>query len=124
MIETSWGGYYIIDEGPGRQAKLLSIEPGACMSYQAHDHRDELWNVVKGDLWICLEDQDVLHSQGENFVIGQGERHAAYNRSGSTVEVIEIWMGNDLREEDIHRFDYTGFLADNGWTYGSGNISS
>ena len=124
MIETSWGGYYVIDEGDGRQVKLLSINPGACMSYQSHDHRDEMWNVVRGDLWMCLEGQDIMFSTGESFVVAQGERHAAFNRSGSTVEVIEIWLGSDLREDDIHRFDYTGFLSEDGWKHGSGNTLS
>lgn len=124
MIETKWGGYYIVEEGDGRQVKLLSINPGACMSYQSHDHRDELWNVVSGDLWINVDGEDIMFSQGENFAIAQGEKHAAYNRSGSVVEVIEIWIGNDLREDDIHRFDYTGFLADNNWKCGSGNTLS
>ena len=120
--ETAWGGYYIVEEGDGRQTKLLHLNPGSCMSYQSHDHRDELWNVVRGDLWMCIDGQDVMYSQGENFVISQGEKHAAFNRSGSTVEVIEIWMGNDLREDDIHRHEYTGFLYENNWDYGSGNI--
>ena len=123
MIETSWGGYKILEEGPGRQVKLLVLKSGACMSYQSHEHRSELWNVVNGDLWMCLEGDDIMFPQGDSFIVDQGERHAAYNRSGSDVEIIEIWMGEDLREDDIERHPYVGFLSKNKWEYGSGNLS-
>ena len=123
MIETSWGGYRILEESAGRQVKLLVLKSGACMSYQSHEHRSELWNVVKGDLWMCLEGDDIMFPQGDSFVVDQGERHAAYNRSGSDVEIVEIWMGDDLREDDISRHPYVRFLSSNKWEYGAGNIS-
>lgn len=121
FIETDWGGYRVLDEQFNMQVKHLTINPGACMSYQEHKNRCEMWNIVKGDLWMCIEGVDTMFPEGDQFFLGSHERHAAYNRSGSTVEVIEVWLGDGLSEDDIVRHPYVGFLSREKWTYGSGN---
>ena len=121
FTDTAWGGYRVLDEQSNMVVKHLVINPGSCMSYQSHKNRDEMWNVTKGDLWICHNGVDVMCPEGDQFYIGIGEQHAAYNRSGTPVEVIEIWLGDGLTEDDIVRQPYVGFLSQNKWEYGSGN---
>jgi len=118
-VESSWGGFEALSEESGQHVvKRLYIFPGCCMSNQRHSGRLEQWNVVKGTLGLSVDGEDYELSRGESMTVEQGSWHAAYNNGDDVVEVIEVWVGEDLREDDIERKPYTGTLLDLGWKYG------
>ncbi|MBT5188215.1 MAG: phosphomannose isomerase type II C-terminal cupin domain [Kordiimonadaceae bacterium] len=118
FTDTAWGAYEILSEGDNFQVKRLRIDPWCCMSYQRHWGRSENWNVVKGTLGFCLEGGDYDLESGDFLEVSTGSWHAAYNMTTSPVEVIEVWVGGDLREDDIERKPYTGVLLSHNWKYG------
>jgi len=109
-VERAWGRYSVLDKGIGWQVKQLEFDAGKALSDQRHFNRSEHWHVVEGNVEITLQyDGEEKHT----YVVGQGHSldipalcwHKAVNNDEKTVRVIEVWLGNELTEDDIERRD-------------------
>ena len=106
----TWGTYQVLHSADTYRVKRLVIDPGSSLSNQYHNHRNESWNVVKGEVHIELfrpdldtESYTVELKEGDKHTIDRYTWHRAYNPTNEPVEVIEIWTGDQLSEEDIVR---------------------
>ena len=105
-----WGQYSIIDEGNNFKVKELVINPGNFLSMQRHRYRSEHWIVVDGKIFVNsvnissdLERVKSL-STGQSTYIPKNTWHQIENPTTNIpAKIIEIWIGEDLREEDIER---------------------
>lgn len=127
-----WGGFFVIDEkqaqdfanqyfdgldvdtlkiGGKLSPKILLVAPKARLSWQYHDRRAEIWQVVDGTVGIKRSPTDIeselqTFSPGEQVRLEQGERHRLIGLEGWGV-VAEIWQhtdaGNPSDEDDIVR---------------------
>lgn len=57
--------------------------------WHAHEHEDELFLVLKGELRIELEQGDMLLRAGELFVVPQGVRHNPVAEAECHVMLVE-----------------------------------
>lgn len=104
--------YKILSEGNGYVVKELTIPPGQSISLQRHYYRDERWVVVQGKPRILLQ-VEVSEKQlfpftavpGKSIVVNQGCLHRIENLTDTAVVIIETWLGDDLREDDIERIE-------------------
>ena len=108
--ERAWGRYTVLDSGPGWQVKQLEFYKGRSLSDQRHFKRSEHWHVVDGVINMFLEDKSGnrtthLLVPGDSIDIPAGYWHKAANLDNKSAKVIEVWLGNDLTEEDIERRD-------------------
>ena len=108
--ERAWGRYTVLDNGDGWQAKQLAFDSGKALSDQRHFKRSEHWHVVEGDVQMTLEypngDMETkLYTAGTSIDIPVLTWHKAVNTGPITAKVIEVWLGNELTEEDIERRD-------------------
>ena len=108
--ERAWGRYTVLDSGIGWQVKQLAFDAGKALSDQRHFKRSEHWHVVEGDVQMTLEylngdTETKLYSAGTSIDIPVLTWHKATNTGSVTAKVIEVWMGNELIEEDIERRD-------------------
>ena len=108
--ERAWGRYTVLDKKDGWQVKELAFDPNKSLSDQRHFTRSEHWCVVDGEIRIDLEWPDgtkemCLLSNGESVDIPVGVWHKAINIGETTAKVIEVWLGNNLTEDDIERRD-------------------
>lgn len=131
-INKPWGAYWRISKGQvGRfvelffpeivedfsgaelnlRPKFLLVAPGARLSWQYHERRSELWNVVFGKVGVVTSEDDVEREErvigkGERVVLEEGVRHRL-NGKDSWGLVAEIWTHTDpdypSDEEDIVR---------------------
>ena len=46
--DRAWGHYDVLDETNHYKLKEIIVAPNRCLSYQRHEHRDELWYVKQG----------------------------------------------------------------------------
>lgn len=102
-----WGGYIIIDRGHGFLVKRLHLNPHCNISLQRHMHRSETWIVVSGEGEAYVAEEPPMWPPillGSGSVIGVPERHwhTLYAFQHPLV-LIELWRGEDLREDDIER---------------------
>ena len=104
-VERPWGSYRVLDEGPGFQVKRLTLNPGAAISSQSHQHRAERWVVAVGVALVTLEGATHQLGRGDTFDVPVGAVHRMQNRTDEVVEVIEVQYGDDLSEDDITRYE-------------------
>ena len=64
-----WGGYKILDEGPGYKVKRLFVLPGQKLSLQLHHHRNEHWIGVGGVSKLTIGEETVILEPGKNVFI-------------------------------------------------------
>ncbi len=108
--ERAWGEYKILDKGNGWQVKQLEFYHGKALSDQRHFKRSEHWHVVDGVINMFLEDKQgnktsTLLVPGDSIDIPVGYWHKALNLDNKSAKVIEVWIGNNLTENDIERRD-------------------
>lgn len=108
--ERAWGKYTVLDKGDGWQVKQLEFDAGKSLSDQRHFNRSEHWHVVEGAIVMELEhpngDRYVEHCySGDSVDIPVNTWHKATNVGQTAARVIEVWLGNDLNEDDIERRD-------------------
>ena len=100
-----WGYYDSIDVGNGFQAKRISVNPGAKLSLQKHQHRAEHWVVISGIAKITCGSKIFKLEKNQSTYIPKGEIHRLENEETTQLEIIEIQTGSYLGEDDIIRLD-------------------
>ena len=108
--ERAWGSYTVLHNGPGWAVKELAFGTETPLSDQRHFIRSEHWHVVEGDIRMDLEfdngdKSSILYTSGQSIDIPVHTWHKATNVGKGVAKVIEVWMGNELSEDDIERRD-------------------
>jgi len=109
-VERAWGKYTVLDKGEGWQTKKLEFDVGKSLSDQRHFERSEHWHIVEGMIHMSLEypngeKENKLYYSGESIDIPVNTWHKAYNAGDIVAKVVEVWLGDNLTEEDIERRD-------------------
>lgn len=107
--ERRWGIYRVIDhtespDGMCSLTKRLSLEPGKAISYQRHQHRNEVWTFVEGEGELVIDGERKKVKAGETVIIPRNHLHAL--KATTPLTFIEVQIGTSLVEEDIERFSY------------------
>ena len=102
-VHRPWGAYEIVDEGEGFQVKRLTVNPGAALSLQRHNHRAEHWVVVKGTAEVTKGDEVFSLNENQSTYVPKGVNHRLENPGPDPLEIIEIQSGSYLGEDDIVR---------------------
>ncbi|NQV78262.1 MAG: phosphoheptose isomerase [Lutibacter sp.] len=127
-----WGGFFVIAEeqaqdfsnqyfdaldvstlkiGGKLSPKILIVKPGARLSWQYHNRRAEIWQVIQGQAGVKRSANDTegeleLLNVGDTITLQQGERHRLIGLDDYAV-IAEIWQHTDANhpsdEEDIIR---------------------
>ena len=56
--------------------------------WHAHDHEDELFQVIKGTLYIQFHDRTEVVNEGEIIIIPKGVEHNPMTKNGEEVHVL------------------------------------
>ena len=108
-VHRPWGWYDSLGSGPnseagaGFQVKHIAVHPGQSLSLQLHHKRAEHWVVVKGTATITVGENVRDYQPGEHVFIPLGDVHRLENKTGATVEIVEVQLGAYLGEDDIVR---------------------
>jgi cytidyltransferase-like protein len=108
--QRAWGSYTVLHNGPGWAVKELAFGTNTPLSDQRHFIRSEHWHVIEGTIRMDLEfpngdKESKRYGPGESIDIPVLTWHKAYNVGKVTAKVIEVWMGEELSEDDIERRD-------------------
>jgi len=106
-VNRPWGSYTVLEEHPGFKMKRITVNSGASLSLQRHQHRSEHWVVVSGTATVTRNEQIETVSKNQSTYIPIGMRHRLENRGKIPLEIIEVQVGEYLEEDDIERFDDT-----------------
>jgi len=100
-----WGYYEVLLDTPYTKVKEITIEPGQRLSYQYHEHREEYWTCVQGELTVFIEGVELLIPYGHSIHIPLGDKHRMVNKTNTDVKVIEVQVGSYFGEDDIKRIE-------------------
>ncbi|CAG9610461.1 sugar phosphate nucleotidyltransferase [Pseudoneobacillus rhizosphaerae] len=108
--ERRWGWYQVLDYGKISDnllalTKKIVIDAGKNISYQSHSKRSEVWTVLSGVGEFALDGRLYEVKQGDTLRIPKEAKHGI--KANSTLEIIEVQMGEELVEEDITRLFMT-----------------
>lgn len=106
--ERDWGGFEILYEGSNHKVKILTINPGKCISYQRHTHRAEEWHLLEGE-WEYIIEDSVGHER--LAVIPKLFWHQVRNIGDVPVKILEIQSGTYFGEDDIERLTREWYLT-------------
>ena len=104
-MHRPWGGFDSIGFGDRYRVKHLTVNPGESLSLQMHHHRAEHWIVVSGTARVTNGDEVFLLTENQSTYIPVGATHRLENPGIVPLEIIEVWSGTFLGEDDIVRFE-------------------
>ncbi|MGB2551760.1 mannose-1-phosphate guanylyltransferase/mannose-6-phosphate isomerase [Campylobacter sp. MOP51] len=107
-----WGKYTVLENSLGYKIKKIEVNPGKRLSLQKHFHRNEHWIVVSGTATVIIEDETKLIRTNESTYIKAGEIHRLSNNGKIPVVLIEVQVGEYIKEDDIIRIkdDYNRII--------------
>ena len=102
-ISSPWGFHNLVIDNKSYKVKILSINPKSQLSTQKHQHREEHWIVVKGNGEVVIDGKIHALNAGEYIKIPKKSVHCVKNTSSKNMVIIEIQLGEILKESDIER---------------------
>ncbi len=100
-----WGSYTVLENAQGFKMKRISVNVGASLSLQRHQHRSEHWIVVSGTATVTRDHEVITVAKNESTYIPIGVKHRLENKGKVPLQMIEVQVGDYLEEDDIERFD-------------------
>lgn len=107
--ERRWGIYKVLNyvkypDGFEHLTKEIILHPTCHISYQIHQHREEVWTITDGEGYFYHEGMKRKVGRGDVMHIKRGERHAI--KAITPLTFIEVQSGAPLVEEDIERLEW------------------
>ncbi len=102
-MDTPWGKWEVLLDETYCKVKRIIVNPGGRLSYQKHQHREELWTIVQGVATVTLDGEIKDYHEGEIVHIPLQAAHRVTNTQGQPLIFIEIQRGTYFGEDDITR---------------------
>jgi len=99
-----WGKYINLFVGKNFLIKELTINSKSSISLQKHFHRSEHWMITQGKPKITINSKIFFLKKNSSVFIQAGTIHRIENKYNEPVKIIEVQIGNILRESDIVRY--------------------
>ena len=84
--------------------KELVINPKSAISLQKHSHRSEHWTIISGKPKITINNNFFFRKADETAFIPKGSIHRIENFYQKPVKIMEVQIGQILKESDIIRY--------------------
>ena len=104
-VARPWGTYTVLQNSARFKIKRVEVKPGASLSLQMHQHRNEHWVVVSGTAQVVNGDATLTLQTNESTYIPAGHKHRLENPGEENLVIIEVQVGDYLGEDDIVRFE-------------------
>lgn len=98
-----WGNFERFTLNEKSTVKIINIEPGAELSLQQHEHRDEEWRVLSGSGRATVGEETRDVRAGDTYFIKRGTRHRI-GGGALGLTFLEIALG-EFSEADETRFE-------------------
>lgn len=102
--DRPWGRFEILRDTDRFKSKVITVHPGAQISYQSHSKREEHWILTAGSGEVVLNDEVIPVKAGQHIHIPIGAKHRIRNTGSQTLEFVEVQLGTYFGEDDIVRY--------------------
>ena len=99
-----WGKYINLFRGKDFLLKELVINAKSSISLQRHYFRSERWTLVSGKPKVTINKSKFFLHPGQTAFIPRGAVHRIENNFSEPVQIVEVQMGQILKETDITRY--------------------
>lgn len=103
FAEKDWGEYKVIDSTKESLVRKLSLKANHSLTYHAHEHRDEVWNIVSGNACVVLEGKKQSVKAGDVITIKKGQKHTII--AETDLHVLELQLGKDISTKDKIKYE-------------------
>ena len=100
-----WGKYYVLEDETTHKVKRIEVNEGGRLSYQYHQHREEVWTIIQGTAKVTLDGVDTIYKPGEVAIIPLQAKHRIQNIGNEPLIFIEVQHGSYFGEDDIFRIE-------------------
>jgi mannose-1-phosphate guanylyltransferase/mannose-6-phosphate isomerase len=100
-----WGKFEVLKDTPDFKSKVITVDPGAQISYQSHSKRAEHWTIIKGSGEVVLNDEIIPVQHGSHVFIPLKAKHRIRNTGKEPLTFVEVQLGTYFGEDDIVRFE-------------------
>ena len=102
--EKSWGRYQVLDVQECSMTILATLNPGQHMSYHSHEHRDEVWTVIRGTGRTVVDGMEQQIRAGDVVTMEAGCRHTVI-AGESGLQLIEVQIGEEISTADKYKYE-------------------
>ena len=104
--EKSWGSCTVLDVQEESMTIRVVLKPGNSLHYHSHEHRDEVWTVVKGRGTVMLDGKKRKVQPGDVVSMPANCKHTVY--AETQLQLIEVQLGREISVEDKVKYDGAG----------------
>ena len=104
FAEKSWGSYRVLEVEEESLTVKVTLNPGHCMNYHAHDRRDEVWTVIAGNGKTIVDGMEQPVQVGDVITMAAGCKHTVM-AGESGLQLIEVQLGQDISVADKHKYE-------------------
>lgn len=110
LTKRDWGLWKVLADYQTVKVKELVVNPMSELSWQSHEHRNEIWFIRQGTAKIYYSADDegkevfvTTKRENQTFDIPVRKWHQLVNETKELLSIIEIQYGTDCVESDILR---------------------
>ncbi|MDR1067093.1 MAG: CBS domain-containing protein [Clostridiales bacterium] len=106
IFPRPWGFYKTTLMNDYFQSKVVTVYPGASLSLQSHNRREEYWIIAHGTGAARIGESIISVHCGSSLFIPKGCKHRLTNSDNSeNLIFIEVQIGDYFGEDDINRYE-------------------
>lgn len=98
FAEKSWGSFRVLDVEEDSMTIKVTLNPGHKMNYHSHQHRDEIWTVIRGEGRTVLDGVETAVKPGSIISMPAGCKHTVI--ADTELQIIEVQLGHEITVSD------------------------
>lgn len=103
FAEKSWGSFRVLDIENESLTIKVTLNAGHGMNYHAHEYRNEVWTVIRGEGKAVIDGAECSVKAGDVLEMPAGTKHTVI--AATTLEIIEVQLGKDISVHDKIKYE-------------------
>lgn len=103
FAEKSWGSFRVLDIENESLTIKVTLNAGHGMNYHAHEYRNEVWTVIRGEGKAVIDGAECSVKAGDVLEMSAGTKHTV--TATTTLEIIEVQLGRDISVHDKIKYE-------------------
>ncbi len=103
FAEKSWGSFRVLDIENESLTIKVTLNAGHGMNYHAHEYRNEVWTVIRGEGKAVIDGAECSVKAGDVLEMSAGTKHTV--TAITTLEMIEVQLGKDISVHDKIKYE-------------------
>ena len=104
FAEKSWGSYRVLDVKDTSMTVSVTLNPSHEMNYHSHEHRDEVWTVVRGSGKTIVDGMEQTVRAGDVITMQAGCKHTV-TAGEDGLQMIEVQLGESITVSDKKKYE-------------------